>query len=845
LEDFVNKTSKHDIFESISAENLAGSDIENAATASCPNVHNVSDDNFYDHFFLNMRGQNCAANAVAPSNSEANLNGDNDNHDPGVINEDLEALVADEDINPSDHTSEAARPVDENVLDELTSLYQDIFHKDSDNGSWGFLPMFPIINRKAQLLANFITKELRNRSVRTEPSDPLVQMLRKHVQKLKGVSTAAELDSIKDADFQTLIQEAAADPRLIRQLILLMLRMLSRRNHNMAHNKFLRTSKDYSSTAHTINSVAFDLEQRVLAFTWQLPYPDDLTSEEIWILDIDYLKHLATIPRSDLHVPPKSGSCQFNGDYLYVWTRMCIEVWRWRNAERIKILEPLPQQGFEIGPIQKETNHLSAFDRHFIYVWTLVEPCNPMLQHFFTPENDIEEFSTIIYPWRKIHVWDGIMIGYRSIDWGQYFLQGNRNNIVYHFLHFWSLSDGTLLRQLALSYMDFPLADENKFKYTSSFKFVGRLILLESFYCLGYVMDLNRGGSLPEILTKWSANIDTENIHNEDVDKNQHGSLEDTDGHQDSNTNDSDDTSYGACLKFFPLFGTHTDYEDKDSPRMVGAFGQFLFVQRGARRDLYLRLRISADYPDYLEIFNCGSGKEQWEINGFNKSVCHKILSNGGDPVFWNGSKLILQRSESEHGSGFATYDFLNQVEWDAKKFCFRCQKIGHQWRYCIQRLVCFLCKEEGHKAKECPDKVANSICFRCKQKGHLKKNCKNPVVKSPYIQVIKCWKCEGMGHKWGECESPLQPKCYKCSGIGHIAEQCPSKKYWNRKGEYIMCFLCRRKGHVRRNCPNNWRNRRFKEYMDKCGEISINEARQAVYGDLETDGQIIDVFAL
>ena len=49
---------------------------------------------------------------------------------------------------------------------------------------------------------------------------------------------------------------------------------------------------------------------------------------------------------------------------------------------------------------------------------------------------------------------------------------------------------------------------------------------------------------------------------------------------------------------------------------------------------------------------------------------------------------------------------------------------------------------------------------------------------------VIRCFKCNKVGHRAFECRSKGLPRCYACQEVGHVAKYCKNSKSGNDRGE-------------------------------------------------------------
>lgn len=92
----------------------------------------------------------------------------------------------------------------------------------------------------------------------------------------------------------------------------------------------------------------------------------------------------------------------------------------------------------------------------------------------------------------------------------------------------------------------------------------------------------------------------------------------------------------------------------------------------------------------------------------------------------------------------------------------------------------CFRCNYMGHLAKECRTKM----CEYCKGRRHTAETCR----KNPNNECVRCRK---FGHNMENCNSKL---CDTCGKIGHLSQDC-----WNAK----ECDNCGQKGHPASYCRN------------------------------------------
>ena len=62
--------------------------------------------------------------------------------------------------------------------------------------------------------------------------------------------------------------------------------------------------------------------------------------------------------------------------------------------------------------------------------------------------------------------------------------------------------------------------------------------------------------------------------------------------------------------------------------------------------------------------------------------------------------------------------------------------------------------------------------------------------------QTRTCARCGATGHMASACDII---KCYKCLGLGHAAAECPNR---------VVCTVCEEEGHNFKLCPNSFANR-------------------------------------
>ena len=122
---------------------------------------------------------------------------------------------------------------------------------------------------------------------------------------------------------------------------------------------------------------------------------------------------------------------------------------------------------------------------------------------------------------------------------------------------------------------------------------------------------------------------------------------------------------------------------------------------------------------------------------------------------------------------------------------------------------ICFKCNKKGHFARNCPGKNSNTgnpdedkICDLCGKKGHIKRNCwqlksnesismqrdrrrDEQLSKQRERQDMKCFNCNGQGHRKDDCPTPPKEELSKM--MTNVREQILSRE----------CWTCHGKGHM------------------------------------------------
>ncbi|CAI4215218.1 unnamed protein product [Parascedosporium putredinis] len=96
--------------------------------------------------------------------------------------------------------------------------------------------------------------------------------------------------------------------------------------------------------------------------------------------------------------------------------------------------------------------------------------------------------------------------------------------------------------------------------------------------------------------------------------------------------------------------------------------------------------------------------------------------------------------------------------------------------------------------------------CSKCKEMGHVRKHCQVEHVEEPGNRLeIKCYNCDGVGHRMRDCPIPRASKMtcrncglegHKAAELGHFARDCPQ-----RSGNKRSCYKCGSLEHLARAC--------------------------------------------
>ncbi|KEZ40727.1 HIV-2 retropepsin [Scedosporium apiospermum] len=97
--------------------------------------------------------------------------------------------------------------------------------------------------------------------------------------------------------------------------------------------------------------------------------------------------------------------------------------------------------------------------------------------------------------------------------------------------------------------------------------------------------------------------------------------------------------------------------------------------------------------------------------------------------------------------------------------------------------------------------------CSNCKEMGHTRKHCQAEPVENESRTVIKCYNCDGVGHRVRDCPEPrgMKNACRNCGKPGHRSNECEEP----RSAENVECRKCNETGHFARDCPQGGRGPR------------------------------------